>query len=802
MKNKPTALLFLLLLQSLYLSAQPAVQLRAQAPAPFLPKLYLHIDREIYFPGDSIWFSAYYLNGQNLAPLTGLGKLYTDLIAPDGTVISHKVWALRNGKGKGKIELPSDLNNGHYMLRSTCGALFHLGEEFCTYRPLEISTLTFNREKTTVREKNTQIALDLLPEGGHLLAGIENLIAIKALTEDGLGVKVRGRIVDGNGKEVATFHSSYKGLGHFHFVPEAGETYRIEVDGFPGLHVAMPAIETQKLKLFMVSEGPEDLLLRVQTVAPLQNQKLHFAILHRGNILFHQSFQLKSPSVDLRIEKAALSAGIHRFLILDEFFRPLSERLYFNKDLDINEIEINTDRTTYSCRKPVELSLTDPEGKQSGFSRLSLSVVNKNAMTEAGPGENILTALLLGTELKGYLEGPADFFNDEAGLTSSEKLDLLMLTQGWRSYRWADPDVINDTIQNRDNGICLTGQLQNPLTKWSVPNISINAKIFNNIHYIELNGISDEEGRFMFSHLDICDTASVLINTFTRKRRKNVLISLDPLFPETISVSRAYHPGKSFDAAKHIALRQQQYFNEKELTDYLLATGSLYIDEVQIVKKAPSDDGPYGTLNGSILSLKVTEKDHKYPSLLTYLQGRVSGLQVYGDMIVIRDKSGLNYTTPLFLLDETRILDHNAVIYIPMSDIDKVEVSMDPRDFAISGADATGGIIAVYTKKGASLGPSDYIPGLASKIIAGYSTCGEFYSPRYTPNNLDNPQPDHRLTLYWDPDLLTEKGKAEASFFSSDDAGNYLIQVEGITGTGKICLGTAAFKVYNLPKEQ
>ncbi|MEZ5072671.1 MAG: hypothetical protein R2751_17360 [Bacteroidales bacterium] len=27
--------------------------------------------------------------------------------------------------------------------------------------------------------------------------------------------------------------------------------------------------------------------------------------------------------------------------------------------------------------------------------------------------------------------------------------------------------------------------------------------------------------------------------------------------------------------------------------------------------------------------------------------------------------------------------------------------------------------------------------------------CREFYSPAYTPENRDDPRPDHRLTLHW-----------------------------------------------------
>jgi uncharacterized protein YfaS (alpha-2-macroglobulin family) len=96
------------------------------------------------------------------------------------------------------------------------------------------------------------------------------------------------------------------------------------------------------------------------------------------------------------------------------------------------------------------------------------------------------------------------------------------------------------------------------------------------------------------------------------------------------------------------------------------------------------------------------------------------------------------------------------------------------------------GILDFVTKKGdlsaVDLGKSGYrveyeLPGVADT----------FYSPDYSGKEmLYNHIPDFRNTLYWNPSMLTDKkGNARAEFFSSDDAGEYTVIVEGMTADGR-----------------
>ena len=130
-----------------------------------------------------------------------------------------------------------------------------------------------------------------------------------------------------------------------------------------------------------------------------------------------------------------------------------------------------------------------------------------------------------------------------------------------------------------------------------------------------------------------------------------------------------------------------------------------------------------------------------------------------------------------------------------MHDIDKVEI-LKGTSAAVYGSRGANGVIAIYTKKGsAPMIPELDLAKVITKKVVGFSAFREFYSPQYTPENIDSPLLDHRTTLFWSSDISTENGKAEISFFTSDNLAYYWIIIEGITDNGRICLGSAKFAV-------
>ncbi|MBA7513004.1 hypothetical protein ES705_05013 [subsurface metagenome] len=255
-------------------------------------------------------------------------------------------------------------------------------------------------------------------------------------------------------------------------------------------------------------------------------------------------------------------------------------------------------------------------------------------------------------------------------------------------------------------------------------------------------------------------------------------------------IPELYLPTIKIVADVPVELYQQQYFNELAMRDFILKSGSILLDEVKVIGQKPEkEDRHFRIYSKPRTSYKLTNRDLGYQNVFEYLQTRDIGL--VGGAISFIGGSGV-----MCLLDGNPV-PKEVLMNIPMSDIDVVDLlkHYSIGEIAIFGTRGAGGIVSVFTKKGGGEYYDPYTPGTIAEKIVGYSSYREFYSPKYTPGNIDSEKPDHRITLYWNPDIITENGKASISFFTSDDISRYKIFVEGITQIGEICLGISEFVV-------
>jgi hypothetical protein len=164
------------------------------------------------------------------------------------------------------------------------------------------------------------------------------------------------------------------------------------------------------------------------------------------------------------------------------------------------------------------------------------------------------------------------------------------------------------------------------------------------------------------------------------------------------------------------------------------------------------------------------------------------------DFKLINKLKGQNFQNkPLVLLDGVPVYDIEKVLNINSKDIERADIISTRYFFAEYIFD---GIVSFVSRKG-NLSVLDADNSVFRQVYESYPEPAEFYSPDYSSGKLkDNRIPDFRNTLYWNPDLNTEKnGKAGISFFTSDEKGKYTIHVSGLTSDGTIFSSTALFEV-------
>jgi uncharacterized protein YfaS (alpha-2-macroglobulin family) len=106
------------LLVPVVLSGQVLTDEHPTPDAVIYEKLYLHIDREFYSPGDDIWFKSYLVSGINNKLIPGFKNVYVQLVADNGRVVDQQLLMSAYGVSGNDFHLPDTLSTGQYTIRA------------------------------------------------------------------------------------------------------------------------------------------------------------------------------------------------------------------------------------------------------------------------------------------------------------------------------------------------------------------------------------------------------------------------------------------------------------------------------------------------------------------------------------------------------------------------------------------------------------------------------------------------------------------------------------------------------------
>jgi hypothetical protein len=81
-------------------------------------KLYLHLDRTLFQPGETLWFNAYLRNAGDLKPSHASDLLYVELISPQQVVLQRKTLLTENGTAAGEFDLENSWPGGLYKIKA------------------------------------------------------------------------------------------------------------------------------------------------------------------------------------------------------------------------------------------------------------------------------------------------------------------------------------------------------------------------------------------------------------------------------------------------------------------------------------------------------------------------------------------------------------------------------------------------------------------------------------------------------------------------------------------------------------
>jgi len=623
--------------------------------------------------------------------------------------------------------------------------------------------------------------VSFFPEGGSALFGCEGRMAFKAMQPDGTEIDVEGKVYDRKGNEITQFRTDMRSMGQFRMKYEPDEAYYAICTNSKGQSKRFELPAAKKTGYALSASWGRD-RLAVNVVQPESQKKgdTLFLLVHTRGIV-DDIFIWSDTNTPLVFQKDFFPSGVSHLLLLTKNMIPVSERLVFVDKDDQAKVECTTDKDAYSLRSPVEytVNITDKTGKPLR-GNFSVSVTDGS---EVAPDttSNILTSLLLSSDLHGNITDPAFYFHKNN--RSLYALDLLMLTQGWRRYdteRIMKNDFLYpDTILSKGyelSGMVRTTSGQKPVGNVNVSAISMKGDFAN-------GAFTDSIGRFFMPDSETPDSTWLVVQT---SRQNLELLLNEATYPDRKIPVVA--PGV-LDSARFV-----QYLDKAEKL-YTSEHGirTLYLPEVSVTaqKKIAVYSSYYKAHD---ITFSITDKDiEKNPPVnILFLLRRVPGISVdmgNGSLSITRGRESVVVTVN----DMPAEMSLNMLQDLVPSQVLQIDLVYGPGSYLSNGA--TPWLLSVVTRmKNLSPRETPYIKYIKP---LGFQKPVEFYAPKYDAANND-PNPDLRTTIHWNPNITTdEAGKASFSFYTADAPSTYTVVIEGMTADGEIVYHKDFLKIGN-----
>ncbi len=747
-------------------------------------KVYLHFDKSEYNGGDIMWIKAYVLNGLNHLPDTISTNLYVEVISPNKTRVEIKRFQVFHGFGIGDFHLSDTLAEGLYQVRAYTSWMQNFDEAFFYQQNFPLINPSYsrlispkearsNQKEIQKNEKKANIIdLQFMPEGGEMVNGLESTVAFKAVNELGKGVDVKGSVVDENGNEVTTFSSFFKGIGRFIMTPAKGKKYfAITGTGSEQVKVALPAAVESGVVMH-VENGTDALSLTFQKSRPISADRSANEILLVGQIggkmYFTRHVQMEEKPVNISIEKQFFPSGIMQITAFNTRAMPLAERLVFINRLDYMKIRLIATDTLVNESKKVRLEVRVTDKGDKGLpANLSMAVTREKTMFLPVNEDNIVSHFLLTSDLKGFIEDPYEYFADHSPFRQ-EALDNLMLTNGWRRFDWSKilAGVYPKIEYHEERGIAIYGQITHDFFNIPLKNIKVQMTILNSYNDVFTQN-TNEKGYFLFDNLVYFDTVSVKIEAWRQNGRRNLQILLPDERPNEVKKFQGDYSLITYSNRDNKAYRLERYEETKQ--------AMIKADKIE---KEQNNNVLHDIYSEPDFILYSKDFPKGSRSLLDVMKGRIPGVNIYGNQIMIRGPNSLmGSNQPLFLIDGVPTRDVEVLNSIPVEEVDRIEVLKGPSS-AIYGMRGANGVIAVYTKRGQFMKR-----GVIEFDMLGYNTPRIFYQPKYVPEN----EPQTNYTVLWQPIIMTDQnGNASLVVDKPAITGDYRFIIQGVSYMGHV----------------
>ncbi len=766
-----------------------------------IEKTYIHFDKEVYLPGETIWFKAY-LFEENI-PSEKSTNFYAALYDENGVLIKSHLSPIFNSTTDGHFDIPDSLESKVLICRAYTTWMMNFDTTFLFTKVIKLINKNAKLEKESIGKS---VSLNFFPEGGDIIEGTRNTIAFKANYKNGLPFEISGVIKKKETGEVITaLRSLHDGMGRFDLEIQPKEIFYAEWIDDKGTiqQTYLPKAKPEGISLKLVQQN-NNLIFNI--VNKLQNDSIHVLIYMYQKIFYKTSLTIATTEPYTGIVPIyTLPTGIAQLTVFDTNWQPIAERVAFinNNNFTVNTKIANKETSVQKRGKNIiEIDVLDTIP-----ANMSLSITDAE-INSPEIHSTIVTELLLSGDVKGYIYNPAYYFANNSDAVLKANLDLVMLTHGWRRYNWHDMLIQKMPNINYpdDNYLSVYGQIGKEILakmpKQENVNLIIKTKDNSNNFYPiwpDSTGLLKQTGlifydtarvlysfnkskhwntQMTFSTSNNTNSQSVSINNYNSKFMQN---TGDLKFSPAVTLFNYYNGNQA----------NQQFNKDKTLQTVVVRNGGwrnwkndpiFKMDEKYTsgLFKAGSNAEAFDVLHDEMAEAKIDIYNY-----IGYKSRLLSIKYINGGKKLVMGVSGSG-VSPLIFIDE-HLVDPSELESLEITNIAYVKIiptyfgTRDENNNLVTA-------VSIYLKKGDDLidkRPKD--TDFKYVKIAGYSPLKEFYSPDYSQSNTTLGT-DARTTLLWVPYILTNAAnhKILVTFYNNDFSKRFRVVLEGINDDGKL----------------
>jgi hypothetical protein len=677
----------------------------------------------------------------------------------------------------------------------------------CRFITLQVQTKNhFNYSKTIVLEKD-YLDLQFFPESGEWVQGLPALLGFKALDSIGKGKMVAGDIINRKGEVITSFKSNQLGMGSVILDNvDSSEKYMARVVTRNKLQkiYSLPPV-TPKGNVLSVKEDDNKIYLKVSSNYLVDDNVLIRASC-RGAAYYDVKGRLRNGRLAFSLPSNTFPEGIIDFTLMDSSMRPVAERLYFNaRPANRINILISADKVAYTQREKTSLTIeTKDTAGQPLSTSLSLLVLNKSLQGQTQDArQNILSYLLLNADLRGEIENPGFYFRK--GENSSNDLDALLLTQGWRKYKYTRES--NKLLLQPETNLTVSGSVKGGLfSNKEKKGIGLTMMTFGGHPTIQTQ-VTDSTGRFSFILDEYGQDLNILIQSANKSgTNKNYSVILDKkesppvLFDHIKSVGE---PDSIVQAYVKKSIERKKAEDSFRTSTEGITLGEVVVKSYFMTPERKLVADKYGKPKTVIDGDAIREKEAKwsfglYSVLLFNFPDKVKVTRLSDGVLYA---SLYNSELTLVVIDgiAVKAVDYSLIPGIPPSEVKSFELIEYAKNFRSLYCDAVpegcgmnapmiGNVIAIYTYGGKGLFGANAAVGIMKAAVPVFAAPREFYAPKYEQLKPDDwLKPDLRTLIYWNPNVrIDSSGKGAAVFYNADNPGTMQVIVEAISQDGEI----------------